>query len=366
MIAVKQLLIYPIKSMQGIALMHAKSIDGGFEYDRILMISEPDGTFITARQYPDLLKLKTAIIDNQIQVSLPINESIMINLDEFSLSNEATEVWGNHFTSHIAPIKVNQFFSQFLQKDVQLRWIGKQLNRRTKRYPNVPVSFADGYPYLLLNLASFNYLEQRCPEKLDIQQFRGNIIIEGALPFAEDGWKSIKIGNVIFDIIKPCTRCVLTTFNVNSAIALPNNEPLRTLGYFRSDLDGKIDFGMNMIARNHGNVSIGDKIEVLERQPAKNYLTNFPKETIKGYQPCTITFEDKEIVGNNQKTILEQLEQHHISLPNSCRAGVCGRCAVLLKKGNVTPLTQSAVSQDRQILTCSCIPKGDITIELAK
>ena len=327
-----------------------KSIDGGFEYDRILMISEPDGRFITARQYPDLLKLKTAIIDNQIQVSLPINESIMINLDEFSLSNEATEVWGNHFTSHIAPIKVNQFFSQFLQKDVQLRWIGKQLSRRTKRYPDVPVSFADGYPYLLLNLASYNYLEQQCPEKLDIRQFRGNIIIEGALPFAEDGWKTIKIGDVIFDIVKPCTRCVLTTFNVNSAMALPNNEPLRTLSYFRADPDGKLDFGMNMLARNHGTVSVGDKIEVLERQPAKNYLKNFPKD----------------ITGNNQQTILEQLEQHHISLPNSCRAGVCGRCSVLLKKGKVKSLTQSVVNQDSRILTCSCIPKGDITIELKK
>lgn len=363
MIAVKQLFIYPIKSMQGIALTRAKSIDGGFEYDRILMISEPDGTFITARQYPELLKLKTVIIDNQVQVSLPTNESIVINLDEFSLSNEATEVWGNHFTSHIAPIKVNQFFSQFLQKDVQLRWIGKKLSRRTKRYPNVPVSFADGYPYLLLNLASFNYLEQQCPEKLDIRQFRGNIIIDGTLPFAEDGWKTIKIGELIFDIIKPCTRCVLTTFNVNSAKALPNNEPLKTLSYFRTNLDGKIDFGMNMIARNHGTVSIGDKIEVLERQPAKSYIKNFPTESIKDYQPCTITFQDKKIKGNNQQTILEQLEQHHISIPNSCRAGVCGRCSVLLTKGNVKPLTQSAIKQNKHILACSCVPKGDITIE---
>lgn len=363
MIAVKQLFIYPIKSMQGIALTRAKSIDGGFEYDRILMISEPDGTFITARQYPELLKLKTVIIDNQVQVSLPTNESIVINLDEFSLSNEATEVWGNHFTSHIAPIKINQFFSQFLQKDVQLRWIGKKLSRRTKRYPDVPVSFADGYPYLLLNLASFNYLEQQCPEKLDIRQFRGNIIIDGSLPFAEDGWKTIKIGELIFDIIKPCTRCVLTTFNVNSAKALPNNEPLKTLSYFRTNLDGKIDFGMNMIARNHGTVSIGDKIEVLERQPAKSYIKNFPTESIKDYQPCTITFQDKKIKGNNQQTILEQLEQHHISIPNSCRAGVCGRCSVLLKKGNVKPLTQSAIKQNKHILACSCVPKGDITIE---
>ena len=141
---------------------------------------------------------------------------------------------------------------------------------------------------------------------------------------------------------------------------------MRTLSYFRADREGKIDFGMNMIARNHGTVSIGDKIEIIERQPAKNYIKNFPKQATKDSQPCTITFEDKKIAGNNQQTILEQLEQHHISLPNSCRAGVCGRCSVLLKKGNVESLTQSAVKQNKRILACSCIPKGDITIELAK
>ncbi|WP_218057817.1 YcbX family protein, partial [Gilliamella sp. Fer4-1] len=363
MIAVNQLFIYPIKSMQGIALANAKCVHGGFEHDRILMLSEPDGTFITARRYPELLKVKTTIIDNQIEASLPTNESIAINFDEFSQSNEATEVWGNHFTSHIAPIKVNQFFSHFLQKDVQLRWIGKQLNRRTKRYPDVPVSFADGYPYLLLNQASFNYLERHCPEKLDIRQFRGNIVIDGALPFAEDGWKTIKIGEVIFDIVKPCTRCVLTTFNVNAAKALHNNEPLTTLAHFRSDSEGDIDFGMNMIARNSGTVSIGDKIEILERQTAKNYLKNLPKKAQKDIQPCTITYKNQKIIGNNQQTILEQLEQQHIALPNSCRAGVCGRCLVVLEKGEVEALTSSAIKKNKQILACSCIPKGDIAIE---
>ncbi|MCX8600685.1 MULTISPECIES: YcbX family protein [unclassified Gilliamella] len=363
MSAVSQLFIYPIKSLSGIPMNQSETVEGGFNFDRILMISEPDGTFITARQFPELLKLKTAIVNNNIVVSTPYDESITINFDEFSKSNEPTEVWGNHFTSHIAPISVNQFFSQLLHKDVQLRWVGRQLSRRTKRYQDVPVSFADGYPYLLLNEASFNYLQKQCPEKLDIRQFRANIIIKDALPFAEDGWKTIKIGEVIFDIVKPCTRCVLTTINVNSAKPLANNEPLNTLRYFRSDDQGQIDFGMNMIARNQGTVSIGDKIEVLERQPAKNYIKNFPKESIKDYQPCTITFQDKKIKGNNQQTILEQLEQHNISIPNSCRAGVCGRCSVLLTKGNVKPLTQSAIKQNKHILACSCVPKGDITIE---
>ncbi|OCG28606.1 hypothetical protein A9G11_10285 [Gilliamella sp. wkB108] len=366
MICVNQLFIYPIKSMQGIAVTQATVSQGGFEHDRILMISEPDGTFITARQFPQLLKIKTSVSDNQVHISLPTGESLCIDLDDFSSSQESTHVWGSNFTSHIASIKVNQFFSQYLHKDVQLRWLGRHLSRRTKRYPDVPVSFADGYPYLLLNEASFNYLQQQCPERLDIGQFRGNIIINGALPFAEDGWKTIKIGDVVFDIVKPCTRCVLTTINVNSTNYLANNEPLTTLGYFRSDDQGKIDFGMNMIARNSGTICIKDHIEVLERQNAKKYIQSFPKKTDNQQQTCIITFEGQSFNGNNQQTILEQLEQHQIPIPYSCRAGVCGRCQVILKQGEVTALTQAAIKSKNRILTCSCIPKSDIELNLLK
>ncbi|OCG09037.1 hypothetical protein A9G13_02980 [Gilliamella sp. wkB178] len=366
MIAVSQLFIYPIKSMKGIALTEAITASGGFEHDRILMISEPDGTFITARQFPELLKLETKIVNNAVHISLPSRESISINFDDFSNTNEPTEVWGNHFMLHIASIRVNQFLSQFLQKDVQLRWLGNKLSRRTKRYPEVPVSFADGYPYLLLNEASFAYLQLQCPEKLNINQFRGNIIIKGALPFAEDGWKTIKIGDVIFDIVKPCTRCVITTINVDSTNYLDNNEPLTTLRYFRADEQGKIDFGMNMIARNFGKISLNDPVEVLERQNAKNYIKSFPPENSNLAQSCTITFEDKIIKGNNQQTILEQLEQHQITLPNSCRAGICGRCMVILQQGEVQALTQSAIKKNKRILACSCVPKRDIDLNLLK
>ncbi|OCG33525.1 hypothetical protein A9G34_05620 [Gilliamella sp. Choc4-2] len=366
MISVNQLYIYPIKSLQGISLKKNKMVDGGFEYDRVLMISEPDGTFITARQYPELLKLKTSVMNNNIDVSISSQKAITINFDEFSKNNEPTEVWGNHFTSQIASIRVNQFFSQFLRKDVQIRWVGNNLTRRIKRYPQIPISFADRYPYLLLNEASFNYLQQKCPIKLDIRQFRSNIIVKGALPFAEDAWKTIKIGNVIFDIVKPCNRCMLTTLNFNSAKPLANNEPLNTLRYFRADEQGKIDFGMNMIARNNGSISVNDPIEILERQPAKNYIKNFPTETINETQPCIITFEGRSFKGNNKQTILEQLEHHKIALPYSCRSGVCGRCLIKLKEGKISTLKQSAEKRNNHILACSCLPNGNIEIGLIK
>ncbi|MDF7667361.1 YcbX family protein [Orbaceae bacterium ESL0727] len=425
MLSVKQIFIYPVKSMKGIALPQANAQASGFEHDRVLMLSETNGTFITARKYPMLLKCQTALINNQIEISLPVTsttrQTMTVDLADFSSTGEPTEVWGNHFTAQIAPIRINRFLSDFLQKDVQLRWVGATLSRRVKRYPDTALSFADGYPYLLLNRASFDYLQQHCPEKLDIRQFRGNIIVDGALPFAEDGWQTIKIGNVIFDLVKPCSRCVLSTINVDSATHLLNNEPLNTLHTFRTDQQGDVDFGINMIARHYGTVTVGDQIEVLAHKAAKSYLpvnhnTRKPstmaqtrnhnrvsddhasygpvnqdhehsddlakhksthreiknadsaesrlhkKQPVKQYH---ITFEGHAFPGNNQQTLLEQLEQHNIQLPYSCRAGICGRCQVTLVSGHVSPLTQSAIKTDQQILACSCIPSSDITLKRA-
>ena len=227
------------------------------------MICKHNGKLITTRLYPELLKIATSLIIDKIYVSLPRQQSISIDPDECSTVHKAIEVWGNHFTPQIAPIKVNQFFSQFLQKNVQLRWLGKTINRRIKHLEQISVSFAVGFFYLLINTASFRYLEQQCPEKLDIRQFRENIVINGALPIAEDSWKTIKIGKIIFDIVKPCSRCTLTTYNPFSAKQLANHEPLKTLKNFRPDSNGNINFDMNMIARNRGTISINDKIEII-------------------------------------------------------------------------------------------------------
>lgn len=78
----------------------------------------------------------------------------MVRFSDFATQAEPTEVWGNHFTALIAPAAVNQWLSGFFKRDVQLRWLGPQLTRRVKRHDAVPLSFADGYPYLLANEAS--------------------------------------------------------------------------------------------------------------------------------------------------------------------------------------------------------------------
>ena len=51
-----RLFIHPVKSMRGIGLTHALADVSGLAFDRIFMITEPDGTFITARQFPQMVR----------------------------------------------------------------------------------------------------------------------------------------------------------------------------------------------------------------------------------------------------------------------------------------------------------------------
>lgn len=78
----------------------------------------------------------------------------------------------------------------------------------------------------------------------------------------------IRIGGVIFDVAKPCSRCIFTTVSPEKGQKHPSGEPLATLQTFRSAVDnGDVDFGQNLIARNSGVIRVGDEVEILSTGP---------------------------------------------------------------------------------------------------
>lgn len=250
---------------------------------------------------------------------------------------------------------------------MQLRWVGPQLTRRVKRHVDVPLSFADGYPYLLANEASLRDVQQRCPASVKMEQFRPNLVVSGAGAWEEDTWKVIRIGDVIFDVAKPCSRCIFTTVSPEKGQKHPSGEPLATLQTFRTAVDnGDVDFGQNLIARNSGVIRVGDEVEILATGPARAYGAAESDDTVAEQQPdatVLIDWQGQTFRGNNQQVLLEQLENQGIRVPYSCRAGICGCCRIRLVDGEVSPLKKSAIGDDGTILCCSCIPKTAIRLE---
>lgn len=368
MITLSRLYIHPVKSMRGLQQSHAQVLQSGLAFDRIFMITEPDGTFITARQFPQLVRFTPVVLPDGLLINAPDGQQALIRYADFAAEESETVVWGNTFTARIAPEAINRWLSDYFPRPVQLRWTGETPTRRVKRFDAVPLGFADGYPFLLVNMASMQDLQQRCPAGVRVEQFRPNLVVSGAPAWDEDSWKRLQIGDVEFVVPKPCSRCIFTTIGTENGEKHPAGEPLTTLQGFRSAQDGSgdIDFGLNMIALNSGLIRSGDSVTILERHTPRVYGAGKTEASLTAEPGApasvTITCQGRRFEGDNQQVLLEQLEMAGFRIPYSCRAGLCGSCKVTLVAGTVRPLNQSAVRADGTILSCSCIPDSDIEL----
>jgi uncharacterized protein YcbX len=134
--------------------------------------------------------------------------------------------------------------------------------------PGEVVSFADGFPLLLTTTASLAALNELIAEgvraaegPLPMDRFRPNAVVDGTAPWAEDGWRRVRIGEVVFRVAKPCGRCVVTT--TDQFTARRGKEPLRTLGRHRA-VGGKLIFGQNLVPESTGTLRVSDTLTVME------------------------------------------------------------------------------------------------------
>lgn len=75
----------------------------------------------------------------------------------------------------------------------------------------------------------------------------------------------------------------------------------------------------------------------------------------------------QEIESDEDTTILELAEEHGISIPSACRAGVCGSCKVLKLSGEVIMESTEGLEEEElnegHILTCVACVKGKVVVE---
>ena len=175
-------------------------------------------------------------------------------------------VWKDGIDSVDAGDAAAAWLTHFLGRDVRLVHMDAHALRPMRPeygQPGDEVSFADALPLLAISQAALDALNARLAVPLPMLRFRPNLVIEGATPHAEDGWRRVRIGTIEFDAVKPCTRCVFTTVDPDLGKFDPSGEPLRTLKTYRRSPAG-ITFGMNLIARGKGRVRLGDPVSVLD------------------------------------------------------------------------------------------------------
>ncbi|MDF0605705.1 MOSC domain-containing protein [Neisseriaceae bacterium TC5R-5] len=257
--------VHPLKSGRGIAYSQAFASRQGLLHDRAWLLATPDGNFITARTHPQLVLLETELIPGGLLLKMA-NKSAILAMTNCYQRQVRAQVWKDNFSAWHGDTQVDNWLSELMGEPCQLLWLGQHSQRlRGSAQDSYPVSFADGYPYLLVNQASLNDLNRQLKTPVTLRHFRPNLVVNAAYPWEEDEWKSIQIGNIIFDVAKPCTRCTFITINPDSAIISTDNEPLETLIKTHSLGDG-VCFGLNLIPRNEGILKLGDPVQILENQ----------------------------------------------------------------------------------------------------
>ncbi|MGY6772412.1 MOSC domain-containing protein [Gallibacterium sp. ZY190522] len=260
---VQKITLFPIKSTQPYFVQQAYVQSRGLNFDREFMLTDVNGRFITARKHGALYQLSAFPVAQGLIVRHCDGSKIVVRYRDFNVQ-ESCEVWGTHFPSFIAPANINRWFSEKLQEEVVLRWLGEMDQRFVKKMPNKSVSFADGYPLLLVTQSSFDAVQAVCPASISIDQFRANLVVTGEEAFAEEQWLKIKIGEIEFLHTKPSSRCVLTTRNLQSGELDAKCEPFRTLKKIHTNADGEPLFGINLVPINSGVVRVGDEVVVLQ------------------------------------------------------------------------------------------------------
>lgn len=271
-----EITFYPVKSTGGITQSQVWVEKQGIAFDRRFMVTHKDGAMITAREFPQLLNITSALFAQGLYLSSAQCERLVLKYSDFTMIEAHTNVFKDNFKACTTTEEANQWFSAILGAPVQLLYTGDQSNRTREAIP-FNISFADGYPLLIISEASLAALNERSIEYVPMTHFRPNLVVSGTNAFDEDSWKRIRIGDVIFEGIKPCTRCVLTTIDPKSATFDAKKEPLKTLSEFRSDDKGNIKFGHNLVALNEGVIKLGDFIEVLEYKPREIFNTKITK-----------------------------------------------------------------------------------------
>jgi uncharacterized protein YcbX len=262
-INVTHIFIYPIKSLQGVELDKADVLQKGFKYDRRWMIVDSENLLVTQRTHPKLSQIKLEINGESIILGYEGKEDITIPLILSSGDPLRVTVWNDEVDAISENSAVSDWISSTVGMSCKLVFMpenGQRLINPNKARNGEHVSFADGYPYLVLGQASLDDLNSRLDIELPMNRFRPNIVVKGTTPYEEDSWVDFKIGDLLFYGTGACKRCVFTT--IDQVTGQKGAEPLKTLATFRKE--GKeVIFGLNAIATDDGVISVGDELVVV-------------------------------------------------------------------------------------------------------
>lgn len=262
MITLTGIYIYPIKSLQGISLSQSDLERRGLQHDRRMMLVDAQGRFLSQRELPQMAQLRVERVGESLTIETAQGEKLSVPLQPESGQELPVQVWNSISPAWGVSAEADQWFSAHLGLPCQLVYQPPQALRATNPAfaPGHSVSFADGYPFLFSSESSLADLaanNAKSTPPLQMRAFRPNLVFSGALAWAEKDWQQLQLGEITFELVKPCTRCVIVTQDPLTGKSL-HPTLLKELNQKQS-WRGEPVFGINAVTQaESGRVHVGD------------------------------------------------------------------------------------------------------------
>ena len=262
--------IYPVKSLAGIKVSNWPVNEKGLLHDRKWMLVDHNNQFLSQRRLPKMVLIKTQLTDSELILSTSTSGSISLPLYPDNGDDCNITIWKDQCSAKTTSKFADQWLSDFLGIDCKLVYQPDEVIRSVDpdyALATDKVYFSDGYPFLIVSVASLNALNQAMNLQLPMLRFRPNLVISNCESYAEDSWREITINGIGFRLPKPCSRCSVPTIDCETAQT--NKEPLTTLNRLRK-WNKHVYFGQNALHNTQGTLCTGNTVEIIQtgsRQP---------------------------------------------------------------------------------------------------
>lgn len=263
--------VYPVKSCRGMPLAAAELTRTGLLHDRHWMLARPNGRFVTQRELPRMALIGTRVGSDGLTLTAPGMPALEVPRIPAGESRPVT-VWKFDGRGIDCGAEASAWVTRYLETELSLVAFDVDTPRTCSpdwtQGVHAITEFADGFPLLVISRASLADLNTRLASKsqrpLPMERFRPNLVIDGVAAFDEDRMHELRVGGVTLRMVKPCTRCSITTTDQQTGM-VDGVEPLRTLKEFRFDRELKgVCFGQNAIVVSGvgERLRVGDSFEI--------------------------------------------------------------------------------------------------------
>lgn len=272
---IENLYLYPIKGCAGISVQRMDLTTQGPTFDRIFVLCDMSGKFLSQRAHPQMAKIRTSLAGTELQVQMDGHSPHAISLDEGETVThpQFRKVEVTIHNDPCAGIDLGDAHADWFSAAVGQ---GCRLIRQVKRLPRmrksdavggmIEVSFADGYPLLMVSEASVQELNQRLraegSEPVTHHRFRPNIVLGGTDPYAEDFMNTVGVRDATFTAVKQCPRCVVINTDQMSGERKLKGAPLTALAKYRRGPKG-VMLGMYCLVDEPGEIAVNDRVQSL-------------------------------------------------------------------------------------------------------